>query len=88
MRLQYKNQINKEGYFVIKSDLTRHQHMNLAHVLERVRNIIRTLEKNNEPKVVSPEKLEVIRRRQEKAARERLFRKRERSQVKANRQEQ
>lgn len=59
--------------------------MNLAHVLERMRNIIRTIEKDGGPKEVSPEKLEVIRRRQEKAARERLFRKRERSQVKADR---
>lgn len=41
---QYKNQINKEGYFVIRSDVTRYQHLNLADALERVRNIIRLLE--------------------------------------------
>lgn len=82
---QYKNQINKEGYFVVKSDLTRHQRLNLADALERVRNIIRELEKILTPKEVAPEKLAAIQRRHEKAARERLFIKRQRSQTKADR---
>lgn len=42
--MQYKNQINKEGFFVVKSDVTRFQHMNVADALERVRNIIRLME--------------------------------------------
>lgn len=67
----------------MKSDLTRFQHLNLADALERVRNIIRDLEK--EPKEPSPEKLAAIQRRHEKAARERLFIKRARSQTKADR---
>lgn len=37
--------------------------MNLADALERVRNMIRKLEKDNEPKEVSPEQAEVIRKR-------------------------
>lgn len=71
---------------MVKSDVTRYQHMNLADALERVRNIIREIEGSLEPKQLSPDKLAVIQRRHEKAARERLFRKRDRSQVKADRQ--
>lgn len=69
----------------MKSDLTRYQRLNLADALERIRNIIRELEGSLEPKQLSPEKLAVIQRRHEKASRERLFRKRERSQIKADR---
>lgn len=65
--------------------MTRFQYMNLADALERVRNIIRDLEKELKPKQLSPEKLAVIQRRHEKAARERLFVKRMRSQTKADR---
>lgn len=62
-QLQFKNHINKDGYFVIKSDLTRYQQMNLADALEKVRNIIRRLEKESEVKELSPEKVAEIRRR-------------------------
>lgn len=85
LSLQYKNQINKEGYFVVKSELTRYQHLNLADALERVRNIIRKLEKENKKTELPPEKLAVIQRRHEKAARERLFVKRIRAQTKLDR---
>ncbi|XP_031628202.1 peptidyl-tRNA hydrolase ICT1, mitochondrial isoform X2 [Contarinia nasturtii] len=84
--ITHKNQINKEGYFVVKSDLTRYQHMNLADALERVRNIIRQLEEELTPKELSPEKLAKIQRQHEKSARERLFIKRQKSQVKVDRQ--
>lgn len=84
--MQYKNQINKDGYFVVKSELTRFQHLNLADALERVRNIIRKLEKESIPTELPPEKLAVIQRRHEKVARERLFVKRFRSQTKLDRQ--
>lgn len=70
---------------MVKSDLTRHQHMNLADALERVRNIVRELETELTPKEVAPEKLAEIQRRHEKAARERLFLKRQRSQTKSDR---
>lgn len=69
----------------MKSDLTRFQHLNLADALERVRNVIRELEKDLVPNEPSPEKLAVIQRRHEKAARERLFIKRARSQTKLDR---
>lgn len=65
--------------------MTRYQHMNLADALERIRNIVRTLEVEVTPKEVSFEKLAVIQRRHEKAARERLFVKRNRSQTKSDR---
>lgn len=70
---------------MVKSELTRYQHLNLADALERVRNNIRGLEAELEPKPeISPERLAYIQRRHEKAARERVFRKRYRSQMKAN----
>ncbi|XP_055298254.1 peptidyl-tRNA hydrolase ICT1, mitochondrial isoform X2 [Sitodiplosis mosellana] len=83
--IKFKNQINKDGYFVVKSDLTRYQHLNLADALERVRSIIRDLEEDLTPKETKPEKLAEIQRRHEKAARERLFVKRSRSQTKSDR---
>lgn len=57
-----KGRINREGFLVIKSDVTRFQQMNLADALEKLRNIIRTAEK---PKKIelAPEKLERIRRK-------------------------
>lgn len=78
------NKITKEGYYFIKSDLTRSQQMNLADALEKLRTLIRAQEV--EPATPSEETLEKLRRRQEKAARQRLQLKRERSQVKADRQ--
>uniref|UniRef100_A0A1A9WZQ2 Large ribosomal subunit protein mL62 n=1 Tax=Glossina brevipalpis TaxID=37001 RepID=A0A1A9WZQ2_9MUSC len=79
-----QNKITKDGYFVIKSELTRSQHLNLADALEKLRSLIREYEIEAAP----PEKetLEKIRRRQQKAARERLYLKRQRSQTKADRQ--
>ncbi|XP_062132655.1 large ribosomal subunit protein mL62 [Drosophila sulfurigaster albostrigata] len=77
------NKLNKEGYYFIKSDLTRSQQMNLADALEKLRTVIRAQEV--EPVAPSEETLEKLRRRQEKAARQRLQLKRDRSQVKADR---
>ncbi|XP_017042753.1 peptidyl-tRNA hydrolase ICT1, mitochondrial [Drosophila ficusphila] len=79
------NRITKEGYFYIKSDLTRSQQMNLADALEKLRSIIRAQEAT-EAAPPSEETLEKLRRRQERAARERLQLKRGRAQVKADRQ--
>ncbi|KAH8356681.1 hypothetical protein KR084_007077 [Drosophila pseudotakahashii] len=79
------NRITKEGYFYIKSDLTRSQQMNLADALEKLRSIIRSQEAL-EAAPPSEETLEKLRRRQERAARERLQLKRGRAQVKADRQ--
>lgn len=59
---QLKGKINREGFLIIKSDVTRYQQMNLADALEKLRNIIREAEK---PKKIElgPEKLEKIRRK-------------------------
>lgn len=59
--------------------------MNLADALERVRNIIRSLEVELTPKQVKPETLAKIQRQHEKSARERLFVKRHRSQIRTDR---
>lgn len=59
--------------------------MNLADALEKVRTMIRESEKPEKIEL-SEEKLEKIRKRQEKAARERLLMKRQRSDIKAGRQ--
>ncbi|XP_017854318.2 peptidyl-tRNA hydrolase ICT1, mitochondrial [Drosophila busckii] len=78
------NKVTKEGYYFIKSDLTRSQQLNLADALEKLRTVIRAQE--FESAAPSEETLEKVRRRQEKAARQRLQLKRERAQVKADRQ--
>ncbi|XP_017121197.1 peptidyl-tRNA hydrolase ICT1, mitochondrial [Drosophila elegans] len=79
------NRITKEGYFYIKSDLTRSQQMNLADALEKLRSLIRSQE-TLAAAPPSEETLEKLRRRQERAARERLQVKRGRGQIKADRQ--
>ncbi|KAL5279230.1 hypothetical protein ACFFRR_003696 [Megaselia abdita] len=81
---EFTNKITKDGFFVLKSDLTRSQQMNLADALEKLRNIIRKLE--FEPAKPTEQTLQKLQKRQEKAARERLHIKRQRSQVKSDRQ--
>ncbi|CAG9812532.1 unnamed protein product [Phaedon cochleariae] len=76
--------LTKDGYLIFRSDLTRSQQLNLADCLEKMRQSIRgslVLEA-----VPSPETQERIRRRLEHAATERLMNKRQRSQVKNERQ--
>ncbi|EAA12662.4 AGAP008425-PA [Anopheles gambiae str. PEST] len=81
----HKGRITKDGYLVIKSELTRSQQMNTADALEKLRTFIRQAERpvSAEP---SEETVEKLRRRHEKAARERLAMKRKRSETKAQRQ--
>ncbi|KAL9924768.1 large ribosomal subunit protein mL62 [Glossina fuscipes fuscipes] len=79
-----QNKITNEGYYVIKSDLTRSQQLNLADALEKLRSLIREYEIETAPP--KEETLEKIRKRQLKSARERLFLKRQRSQIKTDRQ--
>uniref|UniRef100_A0A1A9ZK71 Large ribosomal subunit protein mL62 n=1 Tax=Glossina pallidipes TaxID=7398 RepID=A0A1A9ZK71_GLOPL len=79
-----QNKITNEGYYVIKSDLTRSQQLNLADALEKLRSLIREYEIETPPP--KEETLEKIRKRQLKAVRERLFLKRQRSQTKIDRQ--
>uniref|UniRef100_A0A1B0FAU1 Large ribosomal subunit protein mL62 n=1 Tax=Glossina morsitans morsitans TaxID=37546 RepID=A0A1B0FAU1_GLOMM len=82
--LQLQNKITNEGYYVIKSDLTRSQQLNLADALEKLRSLIREYEIERPPP--KEETLEKIRNRQLKSVRERLFLKRQRSQTKMDRQ--
>lgn len=58
---QLQNKITKEGYYVIKSDLTRSQQMNLADALEKLRTLIRGFE--FEAPAATEETLEKIRKR-------------------------
>ncbi|EZA56463.1 hypothetical protein DMN91_010238 [Ooceraea biroi] len=81
---QYKNKINKDGYLIIKSDLTRSQHLNLADALEKLRAMIRAV--LEEPAEPSPEGKERRRKNLLRAARERLHEKRAHSLLKRSRQ--
>lgn len=84
LQQEYKTRITKEGFLIIKSDVTRYQQMNVADALEKLRTLIREIERP-EP-TLSEETLERIRRKQEKMARERLLVKRQHSQTKRDRQ--
>nr|CAG4644470.1 EOG090X0JCO [Lepidurus arcticus] len=79
------NQINKDGFLVIKSDRTRSQQLNLADCLDKVRKIIYSAEAST-PELPTAAALELGRRRQEKAARQRLQQKRMQSITKQGRQ--
>ncbi|XP_076170329.1 large ribosomal subunit protein mL62 [Ptiloglossa arizonensis] len=75
--------INKEGYFVIKSELTRSQHLNLADALRKLRTII--WDSIKPPPETSPETKEMKRKQLLAAARKRLHEKRMHSETKQNR---
>ncbi|XP_050298779.1 peptidyl-tRNA hydrolase ICT1, mitochondrial [Anthonomus grandis grandis] len=66
--------VTKEGHLIFRSDLTRSQQLNLADCLEKVRKCIR--DSLYEKPETSPETKEKIRRRIEKANRERIAQKR------------
>lgn len=54
---EYNHRLTKDGYYVVRSDLTRFRHMNLADALEKLRNFIRELEvEQKEPDVETVEK--------------------------------
>ncbi|KAF3426687.1 hypothetical protein E2986_10673 [Frieseomelitta varia] len=80
---QHKNKLSKEGHLIIKSELTRSQHLNLADALEKLRKII--WEAAKPPSKIPPETLEMKRKQHLRAARERLFEKRKRSEIKQSR---
>lgn len=80
---QNKTKINKDGYLIIKSDLTRSQHLNLADALEKLRTMIRaTLVVPPQPSLESEEKK---RKNLLRVARQTLHEKRIRSQIKQGR---
>ncbi|XP_014238058.1 peptidyl-tRNA hydrolase ICT1, mitochondrial [Trichogramma pretiosum] len=81
---KYKNRINKDGYLVIKSELTRSQQLNVADAMQKLRQMIRDLiVVPVEPDLVAAEK---HRLRQMKAAQERVFTKRMNGMRKRNKQ--
>lgn len=88
MSFQHKLKINKEGFLIVKSELTRYQHLNLADALEKLRNLIREVERKQEleKKEMSPESIEKLRKRKEAAAMKRLIEKRSKSSTKEGRQ--
>nr|SVE76776.1 EOG090X0JCO [Daphnia longispina] len=81
-----KNQLSKEGFFIIKSDRTRSQQLNLADTLDKLRDLIQSVAQSLVVPEVSPETLERQRRLRERAARERLREKRAHSMTKQGRQ--
>lgn len=84
LREKYPNTINSEDFFVIRSERTRSQQLNLADAVDKLRYMIhRAIHVIPPP---STKDIEIKRRRQEKAARERLRVKRERSLIKRYRQ--
>ncbi|CAG0879972.1 unnamed protein product [Cyprideis torosa] len=74
---QNKTKISKEGYFVVRSDKTRHGHLNVADCLDKLRELITQAEKG--PKEISEECVERQRRLKERANRKRLEEKRYKS---------
>ncbi|KAH0560166.1 peptidyl-tRNA hydrolase ICT1, mitochondrial [Cotesia glomerata] len=81
--IQEKNRINKDGFLVVKSEVTRYQTLNVADALEKLRAMIRRT--ITPEKVEDPESEELMRKRKIKAARERIYEKRMRSQIKQDR---
>ncbi|KAK9888191.1 hypothetical protein WA026_000460 [Henosepilachna vigintioctopunctata] len=78
-----QNNLTKDGYLVFRSDLTRFQQLNLADCLQKIRTLIRNCLKTEE--LPSEETIDRIRKRHEKATKERLLIKRNRSQIKSDR---
>ncbi|CAH2236496.1 peptidyl-tRNA hydrolase ICT1, mitochondrial [Pararge aegeria] len=71
----HSNKLTKEGYLILRSDVTRTQQLNLADCLQKLRNMIRDAAvTKREP---TPETEERIRQRQLKASRLRVAVKRE-----------
>nr|CAG4646723.1 EOG090X0JCO [Macrothrix elegans] len=81
-----RNQLTRDGYFVMKSDKTRSQHLNLADAINKLRDLIRSTEMGLVTPQVSPENEDRQRRLRERAARERLKEKRLHSMTKQGRQ--
>jgi peptidyl-tRNA hydrolase ICT1 len=59
---QLKNQLTKEGYFVIKSERTRSQQLNLADALDKLRDMIHSAAQSIATPQVTEETLERRRR--------------------------
>lgn len=83
MLLQHKNSINKEGLWIIRSDKTRTQMLNVADCMDKLRCYI--TEASQPIRKPSQETLDAIRECRERAAINRLQQKRIRSAVKRDR---
>ncbi|XP_076289287.1 large ribosomal subunit protein mL62 [Lasioglossum baleicum] len=80
---KYTTKLSKDGYLIIKSELTRSQQLNLADALEKLRTMIRQAIKV--PAEVSAETAEMKRKQFLAAGRRRLHEKRKKSEIKGNR---
>ncbi|XP_013780085.1 peptidyl-tRNA hydrolase ICT1, mitochondrial-like [Limulus polyphemus] len=80
----YKTSINKEGYFMVNSDKTRTQTLNLADCMDKIRCMIR--EASRPPPEVLPETRQMLKARQDRASSMRLRQKRIHSSIKKDRQ--
>ncbi|CAG9786432.1 unnamed protein product [Diatraea saccharalis] len=80
----YGKKLTKDGYLIIRSDLTRSQQLNLADCMQKLRTMIRASEVTE--KAPTPETEERIRQRHLKAARLRVAEKRDSSIKRALRQ--
>ncbi|XP_047529470.1 peptidyl-tRNA hydrolase ICT1, mitochondrial [Vanessa atalanta] len=80
----HSKKLSKEGFLILRSDVTRSQQLNLADCLQKLRNIIR--EASVTKKEASPETTERIRQRHLKASRLRVAIKREDALRRAQRQ--
>lgn len=82
---KYQSRLNKDGYFIVRSDKTRSQIYNQADAITILREMIYAIE-NGTVKEPSQETLQMIRKRKERANMERLAQKRAHSQKKTDRQ--
>ncbi|CAF1388266.1 unnamed protein product [Adineta steineri] len=73
-REMYQSRINRDGYFIIFSDETRHRLLNQAQCLDRIRALIR--DASIIPKGLSEEERKTIEQRKQSASSERVIRKR------------
>lgn len=82
---KHKNSINKEGYFMVKSDKTRQQSLNIADCLDKLRCY---LTEAAQPTHLEPsaETLEQVRQRRERASIRRLQAKKHRSMLNMQKQ--
>ncbi|CAF5107161.1 unnamed protein product [Rotaria sp. Silwood1] len=69
-----QTRINRDGYFIIFSDETRHRLLNQAQCLDRIRALIR--DASLVPKGLSDEERKTIEERKKVSSNERVIRKR------------
>ena len=67
--------ISKDGYFTVNSDRTYTRTLNTADAMEKLREMIRSCEPQQDPVEPEPETKEIARRKRLKETRERLHQK-------------